>query len=189
MDPTSLLRGDRRDAQAKEAVTIDDRLAATEKLLARPIPKSLAAVAKSDYRGPDAGLVNCLLDAALRVARGAVEDGAGLAVLVATPFTPQKKRDADPRVVEVMDVARRVLELETESTLGRDQVTCLLLGVDEDMFSGEWSHHGILSVVRTYAREAPDDTVLRMLVSARELMVSWAKIDRQMAADEAEESR
>jgi hypothetical protein len=63
----------------KKLVTIDERLAATEKLLAQPLPPALEPVTKIDYRGPHEVTVCQLLMAATRIARGAIKDGARMA--------------------------------------------------------------------------------------------------------------
>jgi len=77
-------------AGRKSRCSIDETLKATEKLLDQPLSAELAELAKALYYGPREGLVNGLVSAALRVARGAVEDGAMMAVKMATPHTLQK---------------------------------------------------------------------------------------------------
>ncbi len=161
--------------------TTDPKLDETERLLEQPIPLELADLAKTHYVGANEGLVNGLLKAALRVVRGAVEDGAGLAVMLATPHTPQKKRDADPRVIEVMGVVNEALERGDENVSGRCQVTNILLGDNCEFFEGEWSHNGILSVVRAYLREASEDELFRMVVDARRALTKRAQYDREIA--------
>ncbi len=52
-------------------------LAETERLLSQPIPVELRDI--PEYTGPHSGLVNGLICAATRIARGAVADGIGLA--------------------------------------------------------------------------------------------------------------
>ncbi len=151
----------------------------TPPIVASSVPDSIF------FSGPNEGLINGLIDAAHRIARGDLDDGLRLASVLIDYHEPKREAEdtrlADPRIAFAMSVFRRVIDGEDASLLAK------IFEDDHIANFPEWSASALLALSRALCVVLPSPMLDRLAFVAADINFEHGRLQAKIAEDESDD--